>query len=138
MRELTLSPELISWIKANMSNAPDLRRVRIVCAPTIPFDWLPGNRAQYVGITLWDKIWLREPFELKEEAAYELLFHELVHVRQFQRRPIKFPLMYILQLRLNGYRNHPAEIEARTIAAKLRALYFGETDGLKARPTIDM
>ncbi len=124
MREFTLPSELAAWIKANMKDAPDLRRVRIVCGPTIPFDWLPGNRAQYVGITLWDRIWLREPFELMGQAAYELLFHELVHARQFQRHPIRFPISYLLNLRVKGYWDHPAEIEARTIAAKLQGMYF--------------
>jgi len=107
-----------------MTNAPDLGRVRIFCSPTIPFDWLPGNRRQYIGITLWNRIWLREPFKLTSEDSYELLFHELVHVRQFQRNPITFPLKYLLYLRVKGYRDHPAEIEARAVAAQLRAAYF--------------
>ena len=124
MRELILNADLSAWIKANMTGAPDLRRVRIFCDTTIPFDWLPGNREKYIGITLWDKIWLREPFELNCEGAYELLFHELVHVRQFQRRPVRFPIGYLLNLRFKGYRDHPAEIEARTVAAKTRLKYF--------------
>ena len=125
MRELKLTPELVGWIKANMADALDLRRVRIVVQPKIPFDWLPGDRGQYVGITLWDQIWLREPFELNSPDAYELLFHELVHVRQFQRHPVKFPLAYVLNLRLKGYRSNPYEVEARAVAASMRRKYFG-------------
>ena len=124
MRELTLPTELAGWIEATMTDAPKLGRVRIFCGPRIPFDWLPGDRRRYMGMTLWNRIWLREPFELKGEGAHELLFHELVHVRQFLRNPIWFPLAYVFYLGLKGYREHPAEVEARAVAAELRRKFF--------------
>lgn len=124
MRELILPTELASWIEASMTDAPQLGRVRIFCGPRIPFDWLPGDRSRYAGITLWNRIWLRDPFELKGEDAHELLFHELVHVRQFRRNPVWFSLAYLFYLCVKGYREHPAEIEARTVAAELRLKFF--------------
>jgi hypothetical protein len=110
---------LVRWLECNMSGAPAFDRVRIFRGGRIPFDWLPGFRSRYVGITLWNTIYLREPFELHGDAAHELLFHELVHVRQFQRSPIGFPLKYLFFLLTRGYRRHPAEIEARDDAAAL-------------------
>ena len=123
MPEISLPAPLARWIESNLPDAPDLRRVRISCAPRIPFDWLPGNRTKYVGITLWNRIHLRAPFELNGDAAIELLFHELVHVRQFGKHPFWFPLSYLLYLAFKGYCNHPAEIEARTVAAQLMEKY---------------
>ncbi len=116
-RTLEIPAELRGWIEAHMDAAPDLSRVRIHCGPTMPFDWLPGNRKRYSGITLWNRIWLREPFELAREEQYELLLHELVHVRQFAKNPILFPIRYAIGLVMKGYWNIPAEIEARAVAA---------------------
>jgi hypothetical protein len=46
-------------------------------------------------------------------VTQRLLQHELAHVRQWQQRPITFPLRYVwLHLR-HGYRDNPFEIEAR-------------------------
>jgi len=123
MPGISLPAELARWIEANFPGAPDLRRVRISCDARIPFDWLPGNRRKYIGITLWNRIHLRTPFNLESIEGIELLFHELVHVRQFARNPVWFPIRYLIFLGLKGYRNHPAEIEAREVAAELIAKY---------------
>ncbi len=126
-KSFAIPVDLAHWITAHMNDAPEIRRVRIFRGGTIPFDWLPGNRKKYIGITLWNQIWLREPFELDAEERYELLFHELVHVRQFAKNPIAFPIRYLVWLVLKGYWNHPAEIEARAVAAQLRTAYFAST-----------
>lgn len=42
-----------------------------------------------------------------------LLRHELVHVRQWSRRPLAFPLLYVLEHVRHGYRNNRYEVEAR-------------------------
>ena len=42
-----------------------------------------------------------------------LLRHELAHVRQWQRRPLVFPLLYILSHLRHGYESNPFEVEAR-------------------------
>src|SRR4051812_26490080 len=110
MREISLSEPLARWIEASFPGAPELRRVRIFCGARIPFDWLPGNRKKYIGITLWNRIYLRMPFSLESEGELELLFHEMVHVRQFARNPVWFPIRYLIFLALKGYRNHPAEV----------------------------
>jgi hypothetical protein len=125
METVAIPEELSRWITAHMPGAPDLRRVRVFRGPAIPFDWLPSNRKKFIGITLWNRIWMREPFDLDCEERFELLFHELVHVRQFAKNPVGFPLRYLMGLVLKGYWNHPAEVEARAVAAELRGKYFG-------------
>lgn len=136
MPEILLPEPLARWIEANLPGAPDLSRVRIFCDARIPFDWLPGNRKKYIGITLWNRIHLRAPFDLRSQSEIELLFHELVHVRQFARNPIWFPVRYLIFLALKGYRNHPAEIEARAVAEELSGKYFaGKTpSAIEHRP----
>ncbi|HLX62093.1 MAG TPA: hypothetical protein VKX17_12500 [Planctomycetota bacterium] len=126
MPELIIPQPLARWIQAHMPGAPDLRRVRIFCGPRIPFDWLPGFRKKYIGITLWGRIHLREPFDFETPGKIELLFHELVHVRQFNAHPLWFPISYLLKFVVKGYRNHPAEIEAREVAAELWRKYSGK------------
>jgi hypothetical protein len=48
-----------------------------------------------------------------------LLRHELAHVRQWQARPLTFPLRYLWCHVRHGYRDNPYEVEAR----------LAETDG---------
>jgi hypothetical protein len=38
--------------------------------------------------------------------------HELVHVVQYQRRPLVFPFLYVLESRRHGYRKNKYETEA--------------------------
>jgi hypothetical protein len=42
-----------------------------------------------------------------------LLRHELAHVDQWRRRPVAFPLLYVVRHLRHGYRNNPYEVEAR-------------------------
>ena len=46
----------------------------------------------------------------------ELLTHELVHVRQWQKDPL-FPIRYSLATLRHGYEDNPYEVEARTLAS---------------------
>ena len=105
-----------------MEGAPDLKRVRVICGARLPFDFIP-RFSHYIGLTLWNTIYLREPFQLGSADSFELLFHELVHVAQFQRAAFQFPLSYLWWLGVRGYRRHPAEIEARRIAADCLAKF---------------
>jgi hypothetical protein len=43
----------------------------------------------------------------------QLLRHELAHVRQWQARPLTFPLHYVWCHLRHGYRDNPYEVEAR-------------------------
>lgn len=118
--ELQIPSALARWISAHMDRAPDLSGVRIFCGEKLPFDrWLKP----YVGVTLWNRIYLREPFSFEDNGKFELLIHELVHVRQFQQSPLLFPLKYLWYLMTRGYANHPAEYEAITIAAQTRSRF---------------
>ena len=116
-----------------MEGAPELKRVRVYCGARLPFDWIPSF-SRYVGLTLWNTIYLREPFHLDDADSFELLFHELVHVAQFQRGTFKFPLSYLWWLCVRGYLNHPAEIEARRIAAECLAKF--KTSALYLQPQV--
>lgn len=107
---------MTEWIESRMPGAPRMARVRFLVVTRLPFDFLPGFQ-RYIGLTLWSRIYLREPFDLEGLASYDLLFHELVHVRQFQTQPLLFPLKYLWWQCTVGYQNNPAEIEARSIAA---------------------
>lgn len=81
-------------------------RVRLVCA-----GWLfrlPWFR-RFDGYAMWNLILLRSPELLNDE---NLITHELCHVWQMQRHPVRMPLSYI---RL-GYANNPYEEEARRAA----------------------
>jgi len=120
---LVIPETLARWIAAHMPDAPELNRVRVSVGPRIPVDWIPGSAGRYIGLTLWNRIWLRAPFEFKGRDAYELLFHELTHVRQFAKNPIRFPIRYLLDLIFRGYRNNRFEIEAREVAAALLKEY---------------
>lgn len=44
------------------------------------------------------------------------LEHELVHVRQYQRLPLIFPILYHIEFIRNGYRNNKYEDEAYRLA----------------------
>jgi hypothetical protein len=59
-----------------------------------------------------------------DRAGIELVLHELVHVMQFRRNPITFPLRYLINHVRYGYDRNPAEVEARETAARLSAVYF--------------
>jgi len=124
MRELIIPAQLARWISANMERPPDLSRARIFCGRQLPLDAIPGFKP-YVGVTFWNRIYLREPFSFEDAGNIELLVHELVHVRQFQESLLWFPLKYLWFLCVRGYVNHPAEIEARKVASETRGKFPG-------------
>lgn len=47
------------------------------------------------------------------QVTTRLLRHELVHVRQWQARPLAFPALYVWNHLRYGYRDNPYEVEAR-------------------------
>lgn len=47
------------------------------------------------------------------EPTPRLLRHELAHVRQWQRRPLAFPILYAWNHLRYGYHENPYEVEAR-------------------------
>jgi hypothetical protein len=51
----------------------------------------------------------------------------LVHVLQFRRNPLLFPLRYVFDHFRCGYENNPAEIEAREIANRVTESFFRAT-----------
>ena len=90
--------------------------------------WIPGNR-HVQGLTLWRNVYLRRahwPVDPHNRDSMELLFHELVHVEQFLREPISFPIKYLLAHLRYGYYANPAEREARTRASQLTYLFFSQ------------
>jgi hypothetical protein len=81
------------------------------------------------GLTLGNRIYVRDehcPIDATNEWTVELIFHELVHVLQFRRNPIRFPLRYVLHHFRYGYQNNPAEVEARRLAAQFAQRYFSD------------
>lgn len=64
--------------------------------------WMKGARAATIGhvILLGDKT---------QEKDYE---HELVHVRQYKKYPLIFPVLYYTELVRKGYRQNRFEDEA--------------------------
>jgi hypothetical protein len=130
MKEQIILPEnLAAWIDAAMPDLRGVRSVSIIRCSRLPFSWLMGPR--YSGLTLWNRVYLREDEWTEPIGAHdlELLFHELVHVRQFRNNPLRFPLSYLWQLARVGYTDHPAEKEARSVASELLDRYRREHGG---------
>ena len=91
-------------------DAVRMRRVRLVSAPWLfRLPWL----RRFDGYTMWDLIVLRRPIE---EAADDLVTHELCHVWQMQHHPLRMPLSYLVR----GYADNPNEVQARAAAALTR------------------
>ena len=72
--------------------------------------WLAGSRQPAAAVTIGRNIVVHPDVQLTKR----LLRHELAHVRQWQERPLTFPLRYALQYLRHGYRDNPYEVEART------------------------
>lgn len=66
---------------------------------------LPWFR-RFDGYTMWNLILVRAPELVLNE---DLICHELCHVWQMQRHPVRMPLSYVRV----GYTNNPYEDEAR-------------------------
>ena len=68
-----------------------------------------GMHGPAAAVTLGRTIVVHADARLTER----LLRHELAHVRQWQRRPLSFPWLYLWGHVRYGYRDNPFEIEAR-------------------------
>jgi len=117
---IELPSALADWIDRKIELRGGVREVRILSCDALPFDWLPGDRSRFSGITLFGSIYLRKRIVINpnDHSAIHLLLHELVHIRQFQTRNL-FALRYVMGLARYGYWHHPAEIEARDVSEKL-------------------
>jgi hypothetical protein len=127
--EATLPDCLADWIDRKMPEVGGVRGIRIIFCDSLPFEWLPGDRSKIDGITLWGEIYLRisfHPIDPRDPIKVELLLHELVHVQQFRRNPLIFPINYLLEHVKSGYWNNPLEVEARSLAEKLIQEYLLE------------
>jgi hypothetical protein len=83
------------------------------------------------GLTLGNRVFLRRdscPIGPAARKSVELVFHELAHVLQFRKNPLRFPLRYLLHQFRFGYANNPAEVEARRFAAEVADEYCRDRD----------
>ena len=71
------------------------------------------GQASVAGITLWRTVFLAPRVPLHPE----LLLHELRHVHQFQANPA-FPLLYLWESLVHGYKRNRFEADARAYAAQ--------------------
>jgi hypothetical protein len=129
--QIHLPDALLEWIRIRLPGIGDPGLIRFRSCRRIPFWWIPGNR-NVSGLTLANRVYLRNehcPVDPANRSTVELVFHELVHVLQFRRNPLRFPLRYLLHHIQYGYANNPAEVEARQIAAQLAGEYFREKRG---------
>jgi hypothetical protein len=74
---------------------------------------LSGMGRAAAAVTLGRTIVVHPDVELSDR----LLRHELAHVRQWQRRPLTFPVRYAWCHLRFGYRDNPYEAEARRAEA---------------------
>jgi hypothetical protein len=71
------------------------------------------GRTSVAAITLWRTVFL-SPAALLEP---ELLLHELRHVHQFESN-LAFPLLYLWESLVHGYKRNRFEVDARAYAAR--------------------
>ena len=125
--DVSLPKDLIVWIEAKMPELQGFSGVRIRICERLPFEWVPGFMPTIKGITLWNTVYLKpscHPLSLDDPDKMSLVFHELVHVCQFRRGWLSFPLRYLFDLVRVGYWNVPAEIEARSREKELVKLFL--------------
>lgn len=117
-------PENIARWVSRCLPVGDVGRIQFRLCRRIPFWWLAPKRT-FIGLTLWNRVYLVENcwcLDPPDRFPSELLLHELVHVLQYRRNPVLFPLRYLLNHLRLGYDKNPAEVEARETAARLAAL----------------
>ena len=66
------------------------------------FPWMRGVRAVTIGHVIL----------LGKKADGRDLEHELVHVKQYEAKPLIHPVLYYWELLKKGYRNNKYEVEA--------------------------
>jgi hypothetical protein len=71
------------------------------------------GRGSVGAITLWRTVFLAPGVRIEPE----LLLHELRHVHQFQANPA-FPLLYLWESLIHGYKRNRFEADARAYAAQ--------------------
>jgi hypothetical protein len=71
------------------------------------------GRTSVAAITLWRTVFLSR----SAPAEPELLLHELRHVHQFQSN-LAFPLLYLWESLIHGYKRNRFEADARAYAAQ--------------------
>ena len=132
-RKVFLPEDIAHWIEQRLPLG-DLNRVQFRLGPRIPFWWIvPGG--SFSGLTLWNRVyvvescWFPEPIK---RTTLELILHELVHVTQYRRNPISFPLRYVIDHLRYGYARNPAEVEARATAAMLADSFFRNSPNSRA------
>lgn len=121
-----LPKRFAEWVDRKLPQVGGGRRVRLRYCDRLPFEWLFAAALRPSGLTLWRSIYLRprlRPFDPCDRRKVELILHELIHVGQFRARPLTFPIAYLLNFAARGYRNHPAEVEARAEAHRLAHEY---------------
>ncbi len=84
---------LVSWIHEGILFGADVQP-QVFFQPSLPLDWISKRKD---GITLGSKVYLRkfEPTKMDNLPGMQLLFHELIHVRQFNRIGSLWWLNYI-------------------------------------------
>ena len=123
---MKLPEELAAWMRSHIPDLGDPGNVKFRSCKRIPFWWIPGNR-DMAGLTIANHVFLREeycPIDSRNAFAVELVFHEIAHVLQFRRNPVRFPFRYLWNHFRYGYARNPAEVEARQFAARMSAQYF--------------
>ena len=73
----------------------------------------PGYTKGWRGMTCGHTILLNPRVEDKD------LEHEIIHVRQYERLPLIFPIFYYLEMWEHGYRNNKYEEEAYSGAGNI-------------------
>ena len=130
-RRVSLPAPIATWITQQLP-LDDLGTVQIYVRPRIPFWWLMPHRV-FSGLTLWNRIYLAESCwhgERVSRASLEIVFHELVHVVQYRRNPLTFPVRYVMDYLKYGYYRNPAEVEARETATRLIESFFANGEAV--------
>jgi hypothetical protein len=120
-------PDILrSWIDANVIGIGSIDSIRFIGCRRIPFWWIPGNK-DVLGLTLWSRVYIAMEecaIDPASRSTVEIIFPELIHVAQFQKAPLWFPVKYLWNHLRYGYINNPAEVEARTESARLAKEFF--------------
>jgi len=100
--------------------------VGIVCFPVN----IRANKRPIVIVVYVQRLWLNEIFLRRRARGFTLgntvlldrrtdsttYDHEMVHIRQFEKWPLVFPLLYCIQCAGKGYKRDKYEEEARKVS----------------------
>jgi hypothetical protein len=113
-----LPAKLQKWIDVRL---PVTRGARIYRSKRLPFEWLGFSR-RFNAMCWRNGVYLREcyfPIDETNPEHVRLILHELVHVRQYRSSRVFFPIRYLIDWLRYGYRDNPAEVEAREVSERL-------------------